>query len=390
MLNPRSVTLFVLGLFILSLMLATGTTVSSSVSAQDDPVRVVASFSILADIAAQVAGDVAEVETLIPLGANPHAYEPSARDVVTLSDADAVLVVGINFEEGLLPVVEESAGERMVVVSNCVPVRPIVSRTTHDHEDDAAHDDHDHEGEHDDEDHDHHSAIGEACEPHYVAVSAAFGTDEEYLLHGTLGPLNTLACGGHEHDDEDEEHDGEHTHEAGSCDPHVWTDPVNAGFWALAVRDTLIALDPAHEAVYTANADAYLGELAAVAQQVQDQIETIPEDRRYIVTNHLAFNYFTERFGLTLVGVVIPGGSTTSEPSVQEVLNLIEVVQEYNVPAIFTETTVSEDLAQQIADETGAGITRLYTGSLSEAGGEAGTYIDYLLFNAAQMVNALQ
>lgn len=87
---------------------------------------------------------------------------------------------------------------------------------------------------------------------------------------------------------------------------------------------------------------------------------------------------------------MIPGGSKTSEPSVQEVLELIEVIQEYNVPAIFTETTVSEDLAQQIADEAGAGIARLYTGSLSQPGGEADTYINYLLFNATQMSNALK
>lgn len=381
--NHRSMVVFVVGLLVLAMVLAVSTTAASPARAQDDPVRIVASFSILANIAAKVAGDTAEVETLISRGANPHAYEPSARDVVTLSEADAVLVVGIDFEEGLLPVVEESAGERMVVVSECVPVRPVVSRTTDDHDHDEDH------GEHDEGDHDHHGAVRDSCESHYAVISAAFGMDEDVLLHGTLGPLNTLACGGHEHDD-DEDHEGEHAHETGSCDPHVWTDPVNAGFWALAVRDTLIALDPAHEAEYTANAEAYLSELAAVAEQVQKQIDAVPEDRRFIVTNHLAFNYFAERFGLTLLGVIIPGGSTTSEPSVQEVLGLIEVVQEYDVPAIFTETTVSEDLAGQIANETGAGIVSLYTGSLSESGGEADTYIDYLLFNAAQIAGALK
>ena len=362
--------LFLIVLFAVSLIAAP--LASGTAQAQDARPRIVASFSILGDIAAQVAGDAADVESLIPLGSNPHAYEPSAQDVVTLSEADAVFVVGINFEEGLLPVVEESASDRMVVVSECVPVHAI--STGEDYEDD--HEDHVHEG-------DEHAA----CEPHHEAITAAFGIDDAALMDGALGTLNTLACGGH---DETHEGDDEHHHEAGSCDPHVWTDPVNAGLWALVVRDTLIELDPAQADTYTANAARYLDELAAAADEAQRLIDTVPAERRYIVTNHLAFNYFAERFGLTLVGVVIPGGSTTAEPSVQDVMALIETVQTYNVPAIFTETTVSEDLAQQIADETGASIVRLYTGSLSEADGPASTYIDYLLFNATQMAEGLQ
>ncbi len=385
--KQRLLIVFILSIFVSSVVLIAGTNAASQVTAQEDPIRVIASFSILADIAANVAGDTAEVETLIPLGSNPHAYQPSAKDVATLTKADAVLVVGVNFEEGLLPVVEESAGEKMVVVSQCIPIRPVVSSMTHDH-DDAD----DHQGDHADEaddhgedDHDHHSEISADCAAYYEVVESVFNMDDHTLLDGTLGPLNTLECSGHEHEDE-----GEHTHEAGSCDPHVWMDPVNAGLWTLAIRDTLIDLDPANERVYTANANAYLVELAAAQTEAHTLIDQVPEDRRYIVTNHLAFNYFTERFGLTLVGVVIPGGSTTSEPSVQDVVELIEVIQEYHVPAIFTETTVSEDLAEQIADETGAGIARLYTGSLSQPGGEADTYINYLLFNATQMSNALK
>jgi len=177
---------------------------------------------------------------------------------------------------------------------------------------------------------------------------------------------------------------------AGNCDPHVWTDPVNAALWTLTVRDTLSELDPAHADVYAANAAAYLDELAALDADIRALIDVIPAERRYIVTNHLAFNYFAVRYGLELVGVVIPGGSTTTEPTVQEVLNLIEAIQTYNVPAIFTETTVSEDLAQQIADEAGAQIVPLYTGSLSEADGSAATYLDYMRFNAGQMAGALR
>ncbi|MBN1562237.1 MAG: metal ABC transporter substrate-binding protein, partial [Anaerolineae bacterium] len=107
--------------------------------AQDDPLHVVASFSILADVVAQVGGDAVEVETLIARGSNPHAFEPSAQDVATLSDADLVFVVGINFEEGLLSVLDEAAGDRVVEVSGCVPVRPIVAGGDHEHDGEASH-----------------------------------------------------------------------------------------------------------------------------------------------------------------------------------------------------------------------------------------------------------
>jgi zinc/manganese transport system substrate-binding protein len=124
--------------------------------------------------------------------------------------------------------------------------------------------------------------------------------------------------------------------------------------------------------------------------EVQTLIDSIPNTHRYIVTNHLTLRYFAARYGLVVVGVVMPGGSTTSEPSVQAMLELIGSVEVYHVPAIFTETTVSEDLAQQIASESGVGLVRLYTDSLSQPDEGAGTYINFMLFNASAMADALQ
>jgi ABC-type Zn uptake system ZnuABC Zn-binding protein ZnuA len=116
----------------------------------------------------------------------------------------------------------------------------------------------------------------------------------------------------------------------------------------------------------------------------------VPEDRRYMLTNHLTFGYFAARYGLTLVGVIIPGGSTTAEPSTQDVLALIDTINEYGLPAIFTENVVSDSLAGQIADETGAVMVRLYTESLSEPGAGAETYLDYLRYNATAIAGALK
>lgn len=333
--------------------------------AQDRRLRVVASFSILADVARSVAGNAADVASLMPLGANPHAFTPSARDVGTLSDADAVLIVGAGYEEGLLDVLEETGGDHVRVVSECVLIRPVPG------------------GEPVVDTGDEHAAgADEACAAHHAAVYGALGIEETDAEAGAyLGVLADLACGGADHDE---------AHAAGSCDPHVWTDPANAGLWALAIRDVLTELDPANADVYAANAEAYLGELAALHQDIGALIDAIPAERRAIVTNHLAFNYLAGRYGLELVGVIIPGGSTTSEPSVQEVLALVETVETYHVPAIFTETTVSESIAQQIAGETGAQLVRLYTGSLSQPGEGADTYLAYMRYNAQAIADALQ
>lgn len=323
--------------------------------------RVMASFSILADVVANVAGDAADVETLIPYGTNPHSFEPTAQDVVALSEADIVFVVGLDFEESLIDVVEESA-QAMRSVSDCVAVRPIVQGVLqHDHGAEA----HD-AGEtgHNDAEHADH-----ACAAHHELVEVTLAI-EHLADDAALGLAAEGAC-------------------AEGCDPHVWTDPINAALWALAIRDTLSELDPANAESYSANAAAYLDELAALHHDIAVQIDAIPPENRVIVTNHLAFNYFAARYGLDLIGVVIPGGSTSAEPSVQEVLDLIDAIQDAGAPAIFTETTVSDSLAQQIADESGAGIVRLYTGSLSETDGPAATYIDYMLYNTGQIAAAL-
>lgn len=342
-----------------------GALTASPTSAQASRLRVIASFSILADVVSQVAGDAVEVETLIPVGANPHAYEPSARDVVRLSEADAVFVVGLNFEERLLDVVREASGGALYELWGCLPVRPVL----------AGLDDHGEEAEHADEapsESEAGDALDALCAEHAAAVGAAFGL-ETLTLPGAVtradaAYLDTLA----------------------EADPHAWTDPVNVALWTLLIRDRLSAADPANAARYAANAGAYLEQLAALHAEIAAQMAALPAEHRFIVTNHQALNYFAARYGLTLVGVILPGGGTSSEPSVQEVLALIETIRSVGVPAIFTETTVSESLARQIADESGAALVRLYTGSLSEPGGPASTYLDYMRFNAGQIVAALR
>ncbi|MBP8974906.1 MAG: zinc ABC transporter substrate-binding protein [Anaerolineae bacterium] len=353
----------VLGLFLA--VMGRSVPASAPASAQADRLRVVASFSILADVVSQVAGDAAQIETLIPVGANPHAYEPSARDVVRLSEADAVFVVGLNFEERLLDVVREASGGAVYELGDCLPIRPVIAGLD-DHGEEAGHADETSSASNPGD------TLDALCTGHWETVRAAFGL-EALALPGAV----TRA-------------DAAYPDTLAEADPHVWTDPVNVALWTLMIRDRLSAEDPANAPLYATNAEAYLEQLATLHAEIAAQMAALPAERRYIVTNHLAFNYLAARYGLTLVGVVIPGGGTSSEPSVREVLALIETVRSTGVPAIFTETTVSESLARQIADESGATLVRLYTGSLSEPGGPADTYLAYMRFNAAQIVAALE
>jgi ABC-type Zn uptake system ZnuABC Zn-binding protein ZnuA len=338
--------------------------------AQGPRLRIVASFGILADVIGHVTGDAADVEALIPLGAEPHSFEPSAQDIVTLSEADMVFVAGLNLEEGLLPVLREATSSGTYYeVWACVPIRPVTpgmeEEDNHAASDTAT-------GQESPAGTDQADSLDALCDGHYEAVKEAFGLDDVALpgavTRRDTGYLDTLAA----------------------ADPHVWTDPVNVALWTVMIRDMVSAVDPAHAETYAANASAYLTALAALDDEIAALIAGVPEERRTIVTNHVTLNYFAARYGLTPVGVVIPGGSTVGEPSAQDVIALIETIQQYGVPVIFTETTVSEDLASQIADEVGATIAQLYTESLSEPDGPAATYLDYMRYNATQVAEALK
>jgi ABC-type Zn uptake system ZnuABC Zn-binding protein ZnuA len=308
-----------------------------------------------------VSGDAADVETLIPLGADPHEFEPSAQDVVKLSEADVVFVAGLNFEGGLLDVLRQ-ASRTYYEMWGCLPIRPFTEGTA-DHAPTSASTP---------EPPAQTDSLDALCASQYDAVKTAFGLDS-LALAGTVtrtdsGYYDVLAA----------------------PDPHVWTDPVNTALWTLMIRDILSEVDQDNADLYAQNAAAYLTQLAALDQDIAAQVATIPPEHRVIVTNHAALNYFAARYDLQVVGVVIPGGSTTAEPSVQDVLKLVQTVQDQHVPAIFTETTVSQNLAQQVADETGAQIVQLYTGSLSGADGPAGTYLDYMRYDVGLIAGALK
>ena len=193
---------------------------------------------------------------------------------------------------------------------------------------------------------------------------------------------------GHSHDHGDEAHD-DHGHSHGSEDPHVWFSPENVMVWTENISAALGTIDPANAETYTTNAESYMAELETLDVEIKEQIDQIPEENRELVTDHDALGYYADRYGFELIGAVIPSYSTLAEPSAQERAELEEAIAAFDVPAIFVGTTVNPDLSEQVAQDTGIELVAIYTGSLSEEGGPAGTYLEMMRYNTQAIVDGL-
>jgi zinc/manganese transport system substrate-binding protein len=259
-----------------------------------DRVQVVATTTILGDVARNVVGADGTVEVLLPLAADPHDYRPSSRQVAAVDRADLVVAIGLGLEEGLTDVL---------------------------------------------------------------------GSDNVVELAERLDPLDD--------------------------DPHVWLDPVRMAEAGRLIAAELAAIDPSRD--WMARAEAYAAELFAADEQIGAILDAVPVDRRKLVTNHDALEYFATRYGFEVVGVVTPGGATLAEPSSARLSDLVEILEREAVPAIFAETTESTTLADAVAAEAGRDVTvvELFTGSLGGPGSGAETLIEMLITDAERVAAAL-
>lgn len=179
-----------------------------------------------------------------------------------------------------------------------------------------------------------------------------------------------------------------HLHEGG--DPHVWTDPNNILVWVDAIEAALSELHPDEAGHYQEKANQYRAELNALDRWIAAEVAQIPPENRLLVTDHLEFTYFARRYGFSLVGAVIPNYSTSADTSAQELATLEDAIRTQGVRAIFVGNTVNPALAQRVANDTGVQLVTLLTGSLTEPGGEADTYLDYMRYNVNKIVQALK
>ena len=224
------------------------------------------------------------------------------------------------------------------------------------------------------------------------------GNPTKVAFVGILGDASGHPEHGHEeeashddHDDDHDDHDAHAGHDHGEHDPHFWFDPPRVKQAVNRIAELLSAADMEGQDFYRHNAAAYNGQLDTLHSWVGEQVATVPEDRRVLVTSHDSFQYFAQRYGFEVAGAVIPGLTTEVEPSAQDLAELIETIEHEGVPAVFTETIVSDRLAQRVAEETGAKLVAgLYTGSLSEPDGAAGTYLDLMRHNTTIIVEALR
>jgi zinc/manganese transport system substrate-binding protein len=172
------------------------------------------------------------------------------------------------------------------------------------------------------------------------------------------------------------------------ADPHAWQSVTNAFVYVANIRDALIAADPAGRADYEANTAAYLARLAALDQEVRAAVAKIPAARRRVISTHDAFGYFEQAYGINFIAPL--GVSTDAEPSARDVARIITQIRREKIRALFLENVIDPRLMLLIAKEAGARIGgKLYSDALTDAKGEAPTYIELMRHNIGQMTAAL-
>jgi zinc/manganese transport system substrate-binding protein len=175
--------------------------------------------------------------------------------------------------------------------------------------------------------------------------------------------------------------------EASQYDPHWWHDPRNAESAVRDIAARLSQVDPQDRTTFEANAKRYQAELRRLDAGIARCIDDIAPPQRKLVTDHDAFGYFADRYGIQVVGAVIPSQTTQAQPNAQDLSNLADLIRSEQVKAIFPESSLSPKLAQTIASETGASSNyTLYGDTLGPADSSGNTYLHMEQANADQMV----
>jgi ABC-type Zn uptake system ZnuABC Zn-binding protein ZnuA/ABC-type Mn2+/Zn2+ transport system permease subunit len=296
----------------------------------DGRLKVVATTTQVADLVREVGGDEVSVAQILQPNTDPHEYEPRPSDVQDVADADLIFRSGGHLDEWAGDLVTDSGSEAEVVdLSLGLPV------------------------ELGGEDHDHAGHAGED----------------------------------HEHAGEDHEHAG---HDHGEIDPHWWQDPVNARAATGKVEAALAEADPGAARAFRHNARAYEGRLTRLDRDITECLASVPASERKMVTDHDAFDYFAKRYGIEIVGAVVPALTTQAQPSAGDLAELERTIREEDVKAVFPESSASAKLAEALAADTGAGVgNELYGDTLGATGSTGATYIGMVEANANSIMLGL-
>lgn len=193
--------------------------------------------------------------------------------------------------------------------------------------------------------------------------------------------IELLAFEGHEEEEDEEHEDG---------DPHTWMDPNNVIIWTENIVAALSAADPAQADTYRLNADGYIAELRDLDAWIRAEVAQIPPGQRLLVTDHGVFGYFAEAYGFTQVGTITGSFSTNASPSAQELAALEDEIRRLGVRAVFVGETANQDLARQVAADTGTRVVLVYHASLGGEDGPATGYLEMMRYNVSVIVEALK
>jgi zinc/manganese transport system substrate-binding protein/manganese/iron transport system substrate-binding protein len=325
----------ILSLGVASLFVAAGLTACSSTPAPAEGLQVVATTTHVTEFTSTLVGETGEVTGLIGPNQSAHSFDPSAQQLVALGEADAVVVNGAGLEPWLDAALDASGFSGQIIDASTGITLLQSGETSKDH--------------------------------------AAHAGDEEH------------AEGEEGHDD--------HAHAEG--DPHIWTSPANAIVMVNNIEEGLLALpelDAATAEEIRIHADEYETQLLALDEWATASIDQVPAEQRLLVTNHDAFTYFVDAYGLTFVGSIIPGFDDNAEPSAAELDQLIADIKSSGTPAIFSESSISPKLAETIAAEAGvkvySGDEGLYSDSLGVAGSSGETYIKATIHNVTVLMES--